>query len=152
MAYNGYSFQGYGSGYQRSPWRAQNQGNFRNQFNNGSYSASGGAPKKHSGAKHGTYANKKGKSNEYVQGWNVSRRNGMLKFFCASYNKSHTGKSKSGKVWITWIAKIQPEKGQPYILPCLFYPATKKVVIGSLGVVLNPSAPHGGYCGRFTKK
>ena len=101
---------------------------------------------KHSGSASGV-----GKAGPWVNGWNYSKRDGMTKIFCHRYKGSHTGTSKIGKRWEVWIAQITVGKNEPYIQPCLHYPDTGRVIINSLGFVLNPKAPNKGYCGTFSK-
>lgn len=91
-------------------------------------------------------------SRPYVRGWNASKRHGLTTYMASPYKsktsqtKQHT--SKTGRVWENWACKVQPERGQSYFVSCLFEPATQKVIIPELSMVMNPKVKRGGYCGR----
>jgi len=139
-------------------------GNYNNDFsygrssyprsNNYSYSSKGKGRKKHSGAKAGV-VKKPGilgsESIPYVRGWNYSRRFGLVSFFATEYSKTKTVKGAT-QSWQNWMVKVQPKMGKEFITSGLYSEQTGKVVIPSLGIVLNPSAPGGGYCGKFGNK
>jgi hypothetical protein len=112
--------------------------------------------KKRSGSKHGQYKNNgknfKAEFIPWVNGWFL-RGKQLVKVLCTPYKGTTTGTSKqSGKRWETWIAKIQPAVGASYLQSCMYYPDSHKVVIRSMGIVVNPKAPNGGYCGRYFQK
>lgn len=123
-----------------------------NYRNNNNYSnkqqSNNNVPKKHSGAKSGM--TKTGKM--YVQGWNVSKSNGMVSIIAGPTKNTDTHKSKSGRTWCNWMAKVTPKMAVPFLVSCLYDESTGKVIINDLGIVMNPKAPHGGYCGKFGGK
>lgn len=111
--------------------------------------------KKRSGSKSGQYKNN-GKTFRsefvpWVNGWFI-RAKQLVKVLCTPYKGTTKGTSKTGKQWETWIAKVTPSIGAPYLQPCMYYPQTGKVVISSMGLTVNPKAPNGGYCGRYFQK
>jgi hypothetical protein len=114
--------------------------------------------KKRSGSKKGQYANKgkiyKKPFVNWVNGWRVVDRS-LVKYFCkpASGANWKTGTSQNGKVWETWNCTITYKDGTQEVRPCLHYPATGKVIVkNGVDIVLNPSAPNGGYCGPFYQR
>lgn len=117
-----------------------------NNYNNNNYANN--RPSKKSGAKFGT--DKHG--NPYVRGWNASKQNGLVAFIAAPNKNTRVHTSKSGREWENWTIKVSPKMGKPYLVNCLFDVMTKKVIVKEMGIVLNPNAPNGGYCGRFSRK
>ncbi|BFG69615.1 hypothetical protein KACHI17_04960 [Sediminibacterium sp. KACHI17] len=88
----------------------------------------------------------------YVRGWRASKRDGITTYMCSPY-KSKTSetkqhKSNSGRIWENWACKVQPQNGQSFFVSCLYEPASGKVIIPELSMVLNPKGGRGGYCGR----
>lgn len=140
----------------------RDRNNNNNGYNDRNYSASGNrsnynnggnrnssAPKKHSGcsatvASKGTYV-----GSTVVTGWNYSRRHGMVTFLAAPYSKSEVRTSKTGRQWVNYMVKVQPEKAASYIVSGLLEVATKRVIIKEMGMVMNPKGGRGGYCGKF---
>lgn len=151
-----WNFQGRGNGgFSPAPYHnGYNGGNY-----NQGYSGNGGGQrpqKKRSGARSGFYTPRigprAGKQCPYVSGWKATSQ-GLIKVFCAAYKKSKEVTSKtSGRVWRTWVAKVTPQNGVPYVLPCMFDVARNRVIIEGLQWVVNPGAPNGGYCGRYWRK
>ncbi|WP_439516414.1 hypothetical protein [Sediminibacterium sp.] len=87
-----------------------------------------------------------------IRGWRASKRDGITTYMCSPY-KSKTSetkqhKSKSGRIWENWACKVQPQNGQSFFVSCLYEPASGKVIIPELSMVLNPKGGRGGYCGR----
>lgn len=121
------------------------QRNNNNNRNNSNNRSSGGSEKKHSGCKAGF--TKKG--DPFTQGWNVSKRHGMMSFLAVPYKGSKLVTSKSGKRWLNVMVKVSPEKAQPFIVSGMRNDDTGQVTIQELGMVMNPKAPNGGYCGKF---
>lgn len=82
-------------------------------------------------------------------GWNYSKRHGLVTFLCVTTKKSDIHKSKSGKEWINVMVKVrypmQPEQTTNGLMDKM----TGKVIIQSMGIVINPKAKNGGYCGRY---
>ncbi len=118
----------------------------RNNTSNRSSRNSG--QKKHSGAK--IVFGKNGQ--KYISAWNYSGRHGLLSFFVSDYKKTRVHKSKTGKEWANVMVKVSGEKQKPYIVSGLLDMATDRVIINELGMVINPKAPNGGYCGTFVRK
>lgn len=146
MAYNR---NGYQQPYQQ-PYNISNYGN-NGQYNqqmqpyNGANQQMQQQRKKHSGC-----SSKQGKNGKHVVfGWNYSRRNGMVKLLAGPYKNSRECKSKSGNVFVTWMLQVTKPMAEPYAVPCLYHPATDRVICQSLSLVMNPRAPNRGYCGKF---
>jgi len=135
-----------------------NRGNNQNFNSNSTFVHRGsrgnrsGSGKKHSGCKSGVFTSDTRKNVPYVQGWNYSRAHGMVSIMCSPYSKTHVVTSGTGKNWETWIAKITPKMSAPFVQPCLFEVGTGRVIIKGLGIVMNPRAANGGYCGKFGGK
>jgi len=129
--------------------------NVRNDSRNNNNNSSnyrhnnGGNKKKHSGADKGVYTTKDGRTAPWVNGWHYSRRDGMIKYFASRYKGTHMVKSKSGKSWESWILRITVGNNLPQIMPCMYCVETGKVICKDLSLVINPSAPNGGYTGTF---
>lgn len=92
------------------------------------------------------------KDRPYVRGWKASKRTGITTYMCSPY-KSKTSetkqhKSASGRIWENWACKVQPENQPAFFVSCLFEPATQKVIVPSMSMVINPKGGRGGYCGR----
>jgi len=101
---------------------------------------------KHSGCKAGLDKNSK----PYVQGWKVDKTNGMRKFYASPYHATKEIKAKtSGRVWHTWLVKIELPTGEVMLRPCMYAPDTKMVIIKDLSFVMNPKGGKGGYIGPF---
>ena len=105
---------------------------------------------KHSGAKSGI--DKKG--GRYTNGWMTNKRVGMVSFFCAPTKNTTAVMSKTGNSWLTCIAvKVQFRDLMKEELHWgLMHEASGKVIIQSLGLVVNPKAPNGGFSGKYGKK
>jgi hypothetical protein len=130
--------------YSRAPYR----NNFQSG-NRGAYRPTNRQGKKHSGAKFGYCLGEQ--SRPFVRGWRFSRRFGMITYMCSTYKNTKRVTSKSGKEWENWCCVITFADGKTQLTSCLYNVQAKKVVLSSLGLVINPSAPNGGYCGKFTK-
>lgn len=137
--------------YQRS-----NNGYYARSYNSGNF-RSGYRPqynqqrpqKKRSGAKFG-YA--QGDSDRpYITGWNASRRNGLTSFIAGPNKKTKRVESKNGRKWENWTCKVT-NGYTTKLVNCLFDVQNQKVIINDFGIVINPKAPNGGYCGRFTRR
>jgi hypothetical protein len=142
-------YNGQGNNSNFSPYAGQNQRPYNQGFNNAPRGGSQNfQPKKHSGAKGGNDKN----GNPYVRGWNFSKRNGLRAFFCSPYkNTTKHEAEKSGRVYENWMCKVTLSDGQTFIKGCLYEAATGKVTISDMGMVINPRANNGGYCGTFSK-
>jgi hypothetical protein len=141
MPYNN-NYNGNG-GYRRN--------NYNNSYNNGGYNQGQNRPKKkRSGAKFG-YSNGNA-ATPFVRGWKATRRFGLITYLCVPYKITRTHTSGSGKEWENWMLKIQFADGKTELKSCLYNVQSKKVIINDLGMVINPNAPNGGYCGSFVKR
>ena len=102
---------------------------------------------KRSGCKSGT-GPKFGKP--YLSGWRL-RYGVMVGILAFPYEGTQTHDGQNHQ-WENWVAKVTkdgvPEQG---VVPCLYDVTTGKVIIKSMGIVMNPKAPNGGYCGTFKK-
>lgn len=120
----------------------------RNDYDNQS------EPPKRTGAKAGSFVSKKGSAHgskkevKFVRGWNYSKRFGMRTFFCTPYSKTKSTKSDNGRVWENWMCTYQVEGKPSETISALYEPATGKVIIPDLSIIINPKARRGGYCGR----
>lgn len=106
------------------------------------------APRKKSGAKYGMDKN----GNPFVRGWKATRF-GLITYLAVPTSKtgSHEGKTQT---WQNWMVKVNPPSGMgnEYTTSGLFSEQTHKVIVATEGIVMNPNAPNGGYCGRFGGK
>lgn len=153
-------------------WNNNNKSNFQNlrySPNNQGYQnqrapfvQSNNRPlKAHSGC---TFHNrtKQGEAKDFVTGWKVSKRFGMLKFIAGPFkgkeNKTKEFKStRTGDVYHTWKVKVTNEQGQEAWHSCLFYPRTSNVIIPAMGYCMVPNARRKetngrGYVGKFGDK
>lgn len=114
--------------------------------------------KKHTGCK---YINSDKNGNPCTVGWNYSRANGLVSFLACVYsaNKEKGTKGsdvhespKSGRKWINVMVKVSPKMAKPFIVSGMMDQATGAVTISELGLIMNPKAPNGGYCGKFGSK
>ncbi|WP_447642439.1 MULTISPECIES: hypothetical protein [Chitinophagaceae] len=144
MAWYNNNNQSYGNNYNNSYGSGYGGGN-RNYNNRGGNSR---PQRKKSGAKAGVGKNGK----PYVQGWNASRQNGMVSFLCVPTSNTGQHTSRTGRNWENWMVVVQPRMGASFLKSCLYDPSTGKCIISDMGIVLNPKAPNGGYCGRFGNK
>ena len=141
-----------------------NNYNSNRNFNNGGYNRqnSGGnggnsngynrqsSGKKKSGAK---FKVKDANGNPCTTGWKVSRRFGFVKFLCVVTSKSVESQNKAGtNSYISVMVKVQKEMCNEEITNGLMNIHTGQVVIEKMGIVINPRAANGGYCGKFGKK
>lgn len=128
-----------------------NQGNNQYNGNNNNYDRSNRnqSQKKHSGSKTGLMKNGEGR---YTTGWNKSRQNGFVTFLCVPTSKSVKSESQTGNKYISVMIKVRKHMTPEITTNGLMNLATGQVTIDSMGLVLNPKAPNGGYCGRYGKK
>lgn len=103
------------------------------------------APKKKSGAKMGQCVVKStGESKPYISGWMVRNRR-MYKAICGPCNEYKTKSPNSEK----WLVKYSVDMEMPQLVTGFYNTLTRKLTIPDLSIVLNPSAPNGGYMGSF---
>jgi hypothetical protein len=125
---------------------ARNNNNYnRNTGNNNS----GQQKKKHSGAGHKTSVGKGG--NPCTWGWNFSKRFGLVKFLCVFTSATKVVDSGRNRTWANVMVKITKPMSAPQTVSGMMDVHTGMVTIQDLGIVINPKAPNGGYCGKFTK-
>ena len=104
---------------------------------------------KHSGAKMGTDVNGK----QYIRGWNYSKAHGMVVYYCTPWERTKVVKSKTGKQvgteYANWLVTVQ-RKNLPDVLTSGMVNVNKKIItLNAYGMVINPNAKNGGYCGTF---
>lgn len=138
--------------YQRNNRGQFSNGGYNNN-NNGGYNSNynGGqrqAPRKKSGAKFTRDKN----GNPCTTGWNKSRFAGFVKFLCVVTKSSVESESQTGNKYISVMVKVQKQMTPEETTNGLMNINTGQVTIQSMGIVLNPKAPNGGYCGRYGKK
>jgi hypothetical protein len=107
------------------------------------------AQKKHSGAK---FKSSDKNGNPCTTGWNKSRFAGFVTFLCVVTSKSVKSESDRGNKYISVMVKVRKQMSPEETTNGLMNTATGQVTIQSMGVVINPKAPNGGYCGRYGKK
>lgn len=139
---------------------SNNRGGYNRGYNNGGYNRNNGGGynnnqprKKHSGARLVTFKKGKHAGAWGINAWNYSREKGMVSVLIAPYGKTHLSKSNSGREWLNMMAKVTFRKtGQTLLFSAMVDNHTKKATIEELGWTINPSAPNGGYCGRWASK
>lgn len=127
-------YNSYGGGYARGNSYSRGGGSYSRQ------------QRKKSGSKSGIGKNGK----PYVTGWNASRQYGLVTFLCVPYSGTGVHESRRGVKWENWMCKVSPKYGKPYLTSCLY--DGQKCIVSDLGIVINPRANNGGYCGRFGNK
>lgn len=105
---------------------------------------------KHSGAKKVTFENGKSLSGtKGVSAWNWSKDRGFMDILIFQ-TKFSDELSKSGNVKLA--AKVSFRRnGESSIKSCVISKKNGKYYIPALGLVVNPDAPNGGYCGQSKK-
>ncbi|MFP5081623.1 hypothetical protein [Pedobacter sp. JCM 36344] len=103
--------------------------------------------KKHSGAKKGFTK----KNEPYCTGWNYSKRHGLITFLCVPYAKTAVHTSGNGVEWLNVMVKVTRGIAGTSITSGLMDRRTHRTIVKELGIVINPGAPKGGYCGRYGK-
>jgi hypothetical protein len=107
-------------------------------------------PNKHTGCEIKQTKNKKGDDITCVIAWNASKSRGMTKIIGSSYDTYETKEGSTGSIW---CLKFTNMKTFTDTLHTGFQKSgSKKIVVPSIGWVLNPTAKRGGYCGTFTEK
>ena len=121
----------------------------RNNMSKGnSYPNSNSQPqmKKHSGCKRGV---SKKDGSPYTQGWNYSRAHGLVSFLAVCTKGTHETTSATGRKWLNVMVKVQKKFQNDVLFSGLMDALTGKVIINDQNLVMNPSAPNGGYCGKI---
>lgn len=125
----------------------QGRGNYDNQ------QAKSRDYKKHSGAKVGVNQKGSRKGEKHITFWNYSKQRGLITGIGTSYSGTKTHESKSGRKWQNWMVVLQNKRTfQEWKTSGLYDLTTGKLIINSMGWVVNPKAPRGGYAGTFTNK
>lgn len=118
-----------------------------NNRSNNSRSSNGSIEqRKHSGCK---YKASSANGTPVTTGWNYSRRFGLVTFLCVTTKNTSVHTSKSGKEWLNVMVKVSKAMSKDEVVSGLMERHTGKVIVKELGIVLNPKAPNGGYCGRY---
>lgn len=119
--------------------------NVNNRSNNRSNNTPNNYVKK-SGCSQGVDKNGK----PYTRGW-MRGKDGILSLYAAPYSKSHVVESSTGRHWENVCVKVsQPVGGgADYLVSGMRDITTGLVTIKDKGIVMNPKAPNGGYCGKF---
>lgn len=115
-------------------------------YNNNNNSNNGNQKKK-TGATFGLDKN----GNPYVSGWNLRKQDGFSSFFCRPYKGTKKSKSNNGREWHNWFVTIKNGFNKVNTSG-LYDPVRQMVIVKEYGIVLNPKARNGGYCGTFTKR
>lgn len=111
-------------------------------YSRSNYNGGGRPKKKHSGCRAGVDRN----GNPYVRGWNYSRRNGLVTYYCSPYKNTSEHESGNGRTWHNWMVRIQKNGEKQQLASCLYDPQKRMVTISEVGFVLNPQT---NYCGHF---
>lgn len=127
--------------------------NYKKNNNYGNNRSQSQKPKKHSGAKMSKYypttGINKGLEQTIVNAWRLSRSGELIKVTAVTTNKSAKGeKGWCGHVAVTFVNTVTGSKNFYWGTMHL---ATGKTVVNDLGIVINPKASNGGYCGTFSK-
>jgi hypothetical protein len=140
-----------GRGYNRN---YNNNGGGNGNYNRGGNGGNAGRPnKKHSGARVTVIKQGKNQGQWCITAWNVSRDKGMVSVLIVPYGKTHESKSKGGRLWLNMMAKVTFKRyGETKLFSAMVDSSTKKATIEELGWTINPSAPNGGYCGKWASK
>ncbi|RQO68509.1 hypothetical protein DBR40_19910 [Pedobacter sp. KBW01] len=117
-----------------------------NRSNNSRSDNNGGSQKKHSGCK---YKATSKNGSPVTTGWNYSRRHGLVTFLCVTTKNTEVHTSKSGKEWLNVMVKVTKPMCADTLVSGLMERHTGKVIVKEMGIVLNPKAPNGGYCGKY---
>jgi hypothetical protein len=119
----------------------------RRSNSSGGYKDDRREQKKHTGAKSGFDKN----GNPYTTGWNYSRANGLVTFLATPYGKSKEVESRSGRSWLNVMVKVSRKMQKDFIVSGMMDLRSGMVTIQELGIVMNPKAKNGGYCGKYSK-
>ena len=151
MAYGNYSRNsgGYSRGnYGRSYGSGGYSGGYRRSY--GGQYGGGRATKKHSGCKmrSGWTSRKTGErvDDNFIQGWNYSRRQGLISFIASPRKERQTANSN----FEHWVVNVQYRDGKKTFTG-FFNVSRNLLTIPDLKMVANPNAPNGGYFGTFIK-
>jgi hypothetical protein len=139
----------YSGGYSRG-----NGGGYNRGYNNGGNNGGQMPIKKHSGAKMGINQRGTQKGKQHIVFWNYSRQRGLISGIATPYKGTKEVKSKtSGRIWQNWMVSLQNKKTfQSWTTSGLFSPESGRLIIDSLGWVVNPKAKNGGYAGTFRNR
>lgn len=116
--------------------------NYKN--NNRNSNNSGNSQKKHSGCKAGI--GKNGKT--YLQGWNYSKRHGMVTFVASMKNDKNMCVNKHGEESEIYVVSITVPMQPKRLVTGFLKLNDGKLRMPDLGMTANPKAPNGGYWGK----
>lgn len=88
----------------------------------------------------------------YTRGWmRVPGGQGIMSLYAAPYEKSHIVTSRTNRQWENVCVKVSlpAGAGADYLVSGMRDIQTGLVTIKDKGLVMNPKAPNGGYCGKF---
>lgn len=125
---------------------AGKRSNNRNYGNNNN--SNNREQRKHSGAK---FISSDKHGNPCTTGWNKSKHAGFVTFLCVVTKSSVESESQNGNKYISVMVKVRHQMMPDQITNGLMNVRTGQVVVQTMGIVINPKAPNGGYCGRFGK-
>ncbi|WP_025146178.1 hypothetical protein [Pedobacter jeongneungensis] len=120
--------------------------NSRSYSNNNNNSNNNRPAKKHSGAK---YKATSKNGTPVTTGWNYSRRHGLVTFLCVTTKATSVHTSKAGVEYLNVMVKISKAMSKDELVSGLMERHTGRVFVKELGIVINPKAPNGGYCGKW---
>lgn len=122
---------------------------YQKRNNNYKGSRSNDSYKKHSGAK--KTINKKDGS-PVTTGWHYGKRFGLTTFLAVTTKNTSVHVSKAGHEWLNVMVKVSRDMQKDVLVSGLMHRMTGKVIINEMGIVINPAAPNGGFCGRYGTK
>jgi len=105
-------------------------------------------PKKRTGCK---VSSKNGK--QYMTGWRLTSKFGMLTYWAFMYKGSHEVVSKNNNRFVTCLVQMTIKAtGVTVLKPALWNMSKGTVICQDFNIVMNPKARRGGYCGTFINK
>ncbi|PAW94082.1 hypothetical protein CKK33_11480 [Mucilaginibacter sp. MD40] len=140
----GYNNSRFGNGGYQS-----NNGYGRSNYGNNGYNNNRQQARKKSGAKH-KKSDKNG--NPVTTGWSKTRGAGFVKFLCVFTKNTDQHSSQSGRIWANVMVVVQKPMTPDVRTSGLMDLSTGKVVVQSMGIVINPQAPNGGFTGQYGRK
>lgn len=147
MPYN-YNWPQRGNSYSYNRGGYGNNYGSRQGFSFGGYNSNSQRPKKRTGAK---FKAKDKNGNPCTTGWHKGKY-GFTKFLCVVTKSSVESESKKGNRYISVMVVVQRDMLPPSKTSGLMNTSTGKVTVESMGIVINPGAPNGGFCGKYGNK
>lgn len=90
--------------------------------------------------------------NPCLSAFRITKRWGLISYFCTPFRpngKTKVSVSKTGIEHETWTIEVKMESGQKTLYFGFYNTQTKKLTCKDLGLVMNPKAKNGGYCGTY---